>query len=280
MDTPNPVMVDRWTGAAPYWEKYRATIRQMLAPVAQGLVDAARIGPGQSVLDIATGPGEPALSIAAVVGPAGSVTGIDLVPGMIAAARRAAERTGLANIRFEVATAAALPFADNSFDAVVCRFGVMFFPSPVDAVREMLRVLKPGGRLALAVWGAEDQNSFFHCLSRVVGKYVEPSPPSPDAPDGFRFARPGDLLEVLVQAGVTEALERLLEFDIQAPISAEEFCALRFEMSEQLREKAAKLPEPQLSELKREAIEALREYATDQGMSFPAQVLIVSGYRP
>jgi ubiquinone/menaquinone biosynthesis C-methylase UbiE len=266
----------RWSTAAPFWEKYRAIILEMFAPVTQALIEDSSIAGGHAVLDIATGPGEPALSVAAVVGREGKVNGVDPAPEMIAAARRAAERGGLGNCQFDVAFADDLPFPADSFDAVVSRFGVMFFPSPGNAVREMLRVLRPGRKLALAVWDLEERNPFFDTLSRVIERYVK-SGPAPETADQFRFASPGRLRDVLGEAGALGPAERLLPFQIQAPISAEDFWTLRCEMSEKLREKVAVLSGEQLAEAKREALEALGTCSTAHGMSFPAQVLIVSG---
>jgi ubiquinone/menaquinone biosynthesis C-methylase UbiE len=274
---PSQDVINRWSGVAPFWEKYRPIIRQMFAPVTHALVEDGLIGSGQSVLDIATGPGEPALTIASVVGPEGKVFGIDPVPEMVEAARKEADRLGFKNAQFEVAPADPLPFSADNFDAAVSRFGVMFFPSPVDAVREMLRVLKPGGKLALAVWHLAENNPFFYTLSRVIGQYVDFPPPAPDAPEPFRFANPGMLRDILGEAGALAPCERLLQFTIAAPISVEDFWTLRMEMSETLRQKASMLSLEQLTEVKRLALEALRHYSAGNRMSFPAEVLIVSG---
>jgi len=249
----------------------------MFAPVTRALAEDAQISGGQTVLDIATGPGEPALSVAALVGPEGKVAGIDLIAEMAAAARREASRLGLENVTFDVASADQLPFAPDTFDAAINRFGVMFFPSPLDAIREMLRVLKPGGNLAFAVWSFADRNPFHCSLSRVVDRFIDPPPVAPDAPDAFRFATRGKLLELCDQAGVVASVEHLLQFRIDAPVPAEDFWALRLEMSEKLREKIARLPTEQGAEVHRLAVESLSEYSTDLGLSFPAEVLIVSG---
>jgi ubiquinone/menaquinone biosynthesis C-methylase UbiE len=274
---PDQEVISAWRASAPFWEKHREIIRQMFAPVTQALVEDGLIGSGNTVLDIATGPGEPALTIAALVGSEGDVFGIDPASEMVDAARRATDYLGFRNAQFEVASADRLPFPADTFDAVVSRFGVMFFPSPVDGVREMLRVLKPGRKLALAVWHFAENNPFHYTLSRVIERFVDSPPPAPDAPDAFRFARPGKLRGALAEAGAMSPSERLLRFTIQASTSVEDFWTLRCEMSEKLREKLATLSGEQLSEVKRQALEVLRGYSTDRGMSFPAEVLIVTG---
>lgn len=274
---PDNEVINRWTNSAPFWEKHHAVIRQLFAPVAQALIDDAKIGAGQTVLDVATGPGEPALSVAPLLGPEGKIFGVDPIPEMIAGARRAAERLGLKNAKFEVGFGDQLPFPDSTFNAAISRFGVMFFPSPVDGIREMLRVLKPAGKLALAVWSSTERNPFHHVLADIIDRFVDPSPLEPDAPDAFRFASPGKLLAILSQAGVAAPTERVLKFKIEAPVSVEEFWALRCEMSESFSKKLAALSTEQSAELKRLAIEAFREYSTERGISFPAEVLILSG---
>jgi ubiquinone/menaquinone biosynthesis C-methylase UbiE len=147
---PDQEAISAWRNSAPFWEKHREITRQMFAPVTHALVEDGLIAGGHTVLDIATGPGEPALTIADLVGPEGKVFGIDPAPEMVQAARRAADRLGFRNAQFQIASADRLPFPTDTFDSVVSRFGAMFFPSPVDAVREMLRVVKQGRKLALA----------------------------------------------------------------------------------------------------------------------------------
>jgi len=273
----NKEVIGQWSESALYWEKYRTVIQEMFAPVTQALIEDAGITRGSVVLDVATGTGEPALSIADLVGPEGKVVGTDVVPEMVEAARREGSRRKLRNCSFEVAFSDSLPFPDSTFDAAVSRFGVMFFPSPVDCVRDILRVLKPSGKIVMAVWHFAERNPLDYVVSRVVERYVESTAPTLHSPDMYRFAEPGELLAVLSRAGAIAPSERLLQFSIQASISAEEFWTLRSEMSEKLRTKLAGLSKPQLAEVKREVIEALGAYSSERGVRFPAEVLLVSG---
>ena len=275
----NEDVLANWTALAPYWETHSEAIRGMFAPVTEALVQETHIEPGHSVLDVATGTGEPALSVARIVGPAGSVVGVDPVAEMIAAARRAADGLQLANIRFQTASAQLLPFPDASFDAVVSRFGIMFFPSPLQAVREMLRVTKAGRTLAFAVWGFADRNPFHCVLSHVVDRYVAPETLKPDSPEAFRFASPGKLLKVLKEAGATHSSERLFQFTITVALSVEDFWALRLQMSDKLRTKLTRLAPDKQSAIRHQVIQAFQPYATAKGLSLPAEVLIVSGAR-
>ncbi len=275
----NKDLVSQWGQSAPYWEKHREMIRGMFAPITRALIEDAQIASGHSVLDVATGPGEPALSIAEVVGPQGSVVGIDPVPEMITAAQRAAGRTRLNNARFEIAFADLLPFPTDHFDAAVSRFGVMFFPFPVEGVRQMLRVLKPKARLAFAVWHTEETNPFHYVVSQLVERYIPSEPIPPDSPDAFRFAAAGKLLNVLNEAGAVASSERLLQFKIEASLSVADFWTLRSEMSDKLRTKLAGLSKSQLAAVRNEVTDNLRPYSTERGMSFPAEVFIISGQK-
>ena len=269
-------IIDRWNNSARYSEKNREIIRQMFAPVSDALIDDAEIAPGYSVLDVATGPGEPALRIAELVGSNGEVVGIDPVAGMIEASRRAAEQLSLNNTRFETAGADSLPFPDDRFDAVVSRFGVMFFPSPVAGASEMLRVLKPGKTMAFAVWHFRDDNPFHYVLARIVDAVLPPPELPPDAPDTFRFAATGKLQAIVAEAGAANPMERLFRFSIDVPLSPEDFWNLRMEMSEKLRERLATLQPDSFEDLKRRSIAAFQEYSSAHGLSFPAEVRLVS----
>jgi hypothetical protein len=141
----------------------------------------------------------------------------------------------------------------------------------------MLRVLKPGGRIALAVWHFAEKNPFHYAVSQIVDRYFDAPPPAPDALDAFRFAERGKLLHILSSAGATSTSERLLEFSIRARTSLEDFWTLRSEMSDKFRTRLAQLSPPQLQALRGEVVEAIRTYSSKDEICFPSEVLIISG---
>ena len=268
-----------WIESARYWEKYSPFIRTMFAPVTAALIEDAGICEGQTVLDVAGGPGEPSLTIAETVGPSGAVICTDAVAEMVQAAERAAHGRGITNVSFRQCPADLLPFDRDSFDVVVCRLGVMFFPDPLSGLREMLRVTKPRGMLALAAWHQSDLNPFCSSVSDVLSHYVEMPQIDPDAPGAFRFAQPGKLAKILRNAGAVDVRERILKFQIAAPISVDEFWELRSATSSTLREKLASFPDAQVCQVAEDVKEDVRGFFPNGQMSFPGQMIIVSGQK-
>jgi SAM-dependent methyltransferase len=269
--------LNAWKTSARYWEKYRALIAPMFAPLTSGLIEEAGISKGQRVLDIGGGTGEPSLTIAGVVGSTGSVMYTDPVGGMVEVAQSEAARRGLTNIDFRQCSADNLPFPDGSFDVAVSRLSAMFFANPVTGVREALRVIVKNAYVSCVVWGPAEANPFFSSVSEVVDRFVEPLDRDPDAPDAFRFAVPGKLARTLKKAGAEDVVERQLNFQIDAKISPEQFWELRSEMSESLRGKIARLAPDQLPIVKEAVVDAIRRYFVSGKMSFPAEALIVTG---
>jgi ubiquinone/menaquinone biosynthesis C-methylase UbiE len=269
--------LDAWQTSARYWDRYRVLIAQMFAPLTSGLVEEARIGVGRKVLDIGGGSGEPSLAISSIVGATGSVMYTDPVAGMVESAQAEAGRRGLTNIHFRQCSADDLPFDDRAFDVAVSRLSAMFFVDPVTGVREALRVIVEDGYASFVVWGPEEANPFFSSVNDVVDRFVESPHQDPDAPDAFRFAVPGKLAGILVNADAENVVERQLNFQIEAAISFEQFWQLRTEMSETLREKMARITPAQLPTIRQAVADAARRYFVSGKMSFPAEALIVSG---
>jgi ubiquinone/menaquinone biosynthesis C-methylase UbiE len=269
--------VERWQKSARYWDKYRVLIEEMFAPLTSGLIEAARIGIGQRVLDIGGGGGEPSLTISSIVGPKGSVMYTDPAAGMVKVARTEAGKRALTNIRFTQCSVADLPFADRTFDVAVGRLSAMFFADPLAGVREAVRVIIEDGYVSFVVWGPKEANPFFSTITDVIDRFVEAPAEDPDAPDLFRFGVLGKLAEILERADAKNVIERQLNFEIEATISFEQFWQLRTEMSETLREKMARLAPAQLPTIKQAVADAARRYFVSGKMSFPAAALIVTG---
>jgi SAM-dependent methyltransferase len=217
MSAPDPAKIqvfrerlrEEWTGEKTVagWRKWHTQIAAFTRGATEAILEAAQLRPGLRVLDLASGVGDPALSIAAEVGPSGRVTATDLGPGMISLAEELARKKGIANIEFREASAESLPFPDAFYDVLTCRFGIMFFPDLAKALRECLRVLKPGGRVAFVAWGTKEQ-PFFTTTAGIVLKHVPnpPPPPDPDAPNLFMFGERGRLRRSLEVAALFRPL--------------------------------------------------------------------------
>jgi ubiquinone/menaquinone biosynthesis C-methylase UbiE len=268
-----------WETSSQYWNKYQALIEMMFAPLSSALIEAAQIAAGQSVLDVGGGSGEPSLTIASVVGNCGSVTYTDPAAGMVRSSRDEAARRGFTNISFHQCPVEHLPFADSSFDAAVGRLSAMFFPDVVAGLRETLRVVKPGSRVSFLVWGGRDVNPFFTVVTDTLDRFVQAEPEEEDAPAAFRFATPGKLADRLREAGATSVSEDTLDFMVEAPITVGQFWELRTEMSDTFRKKLARLVPDQIAAIRYTVQKAVADYFKTGAMSFPAQVLIVTGQK-
>jgi ubiquinone/menaquinone biosynthesis C-methylase UbiE len=281
MSTPNnnysTEVLREWKESAAFWRDHYPSIRTMFAPVTNSLIEEAGIIEGCVVLDVAGGSGEPSLTIAELVGPRGSVTCTDAVADMVEAAKAEAERRGLRNMEFRQCLADSLPFEQDTFDVTVCRLGVMLFPDVPAALNEMMRVTKSGGTLAFVVWGRNEANPFGHTVTDVLSQYLEIPAAPPDAPSAFRFAEPGKLARILTDAGAVQVRERELNFHIEAPLSSEQFWEMRSHMSGTLRDKLASLPPEQARQVGLDVQNAVQEFFPNGQMSFPAQMLMVSG---
>jgi len=266
-----------WRESAPYWAKHAGMVRTMFGPITIALIEAAGIKTGDAVLDVAGGAGEPSITITGAVGTSGSVACTDAVADMVVTSRRQARDRGLSNIDFTRCMGEALPFLTNSFDVAVCRLGVMLFPDPQAAIREMLRVVKPDGRVSLAVWSPRSSNPFFHVVADIVSHYVESPPEIPDAPGAFRFAESGKLADLLRDAGAVTVVQHRLAFALEALLTPKQFWEVRVELSDTLRTKVATLSAEQIARLAQEVEEAGSAFYESGRMRFPAEVLIVTG---
>ncbi len=198
-----------WTASSTVdaWRKWSEKLSVHTQPLTEAILDFAKLKPGLHVLDLASGAGEPALSIAKSINPDGNVTATDLSPEMLRIAEHNAQQAEVKNISFKQADAHQLPFDDESFDRVTCRIGAMYFWDCQRALEEIRRVLKSEGIAALVAWGPVEQSPFSTALLGPFMKRKEMPTPPPDAPQPMRFAAPGSLSSALSQAGFQSVVE-------------------------------------------------------------------------
>lgn len=205
-----------WAEHALEWEAWADTVAPQAEGLNRQLLEAAGIGPGARVLDLACGAGEPSLTAAELVGPDGHVTASDYSTEMLGVARRRAESNGRTNMTFEQADMQALPFADASFDHVISRFGFMYTEAPARAAAEILRVLRPGGRVALMVWGPMANNTVLSVALDAANARLEvldeEARRHPEV-----YAADGSLNAIFSGAGFAEPQEIDLRFEPSIP---------------------------------------------------------------
>ncbi len=198
-----------WNKFSPGWDKWDAFTMAFLRPMGEAIIRELNLPPTAAVLDIATGTGEPGLTIARNL-PRSSVVGTDLAEGMLETARARAKSAGLKNYRTQAADVCALPFPDASFDAISCRMGFMFFPDMALAAREMARVLKRGGRCATSVWMGPEGNPWITTMMATINKHAPQPPPVPGAPGMFRCAAPELIAGLFRDAGFGDVKESVV----------------------------------------------------------------------
>jgi len=271
---------EEWTEDATVaaWRKWQAPLSAFTRGASEAVLEAAQLRPGMRVLDLASGVGDPSLFVAEAVGPSGHVVATDLGPGMIGLAEEVARARSLSNIEFRVANVEALPFPDESFDVVTCRFGVMFFPDQLKAFRECLRVLKRGGRVAFVVWGRREQ-PFLGTTVGILMKYVEVPPPDPDAPHAFMFGERGLLKSRLEAAGFAQVREEVRTVQARWTGSAEEYWQQFTEVAAPFRPLVAKLTSETRGRAETEILAGLRKLSDGTAITMPLEIVIGTGVR-
>jgi ubiquinone/menaquinone biosynthesis C-methylase UbiE len=257
-------------------EKWKAKSAAMGRDVTQALVAYARPTPGMKVLDVASGTGEPAISLASRVGPEGEVTALDLSKDLLAIAEQRAEQRRLTNFRTCEADAHDLPFPDNAFDLVTCRFGIMFFTDCEKALREVRRVLKPAGRACFVAWGPFEQ-PYWASTMGIVHKHVGGSLLEPGTADMFRFADPGSLANLLHSAGFASVEEELTQVPWAWPGSAEEVWEYAQAVSAPFRPLLERIPENKREQIDAEVVATVRQYEDGGRIKFGVTVTLASG---
>jgi SAM-dependent methyltransferase len=208
---PTQHALHHWSAVAPAWEHDRDRLFEHVRSVSERLVDEVDPQPAQTLLELTAGPGETGFLAAPRLGPTGRLISSDFVPAMVEAARRGAAARGLDNIEFRVLDAQQIDLPDRSVDGVLSRFGLMLVPEQEQAMREIRRVLRPGGHCAYATWGAPDRNPWLFQIVMALLQNGHAPPGDPFAPGGvFSLATPDSNRELATAGGFSEvAVEEL-----------------------------------------------------------------------
>jgi SAM-dependent methyltransferase len=257
-------------------EKWKAKSAAMGQSVTDALVEYAAPKPEMRVLDLGSGTGEPAISLATKVGAHGHVTALDLSAELLVIAQERAQARGLTNFSTRQADAHSLPFPDSSFDLATSRFGVMFFREPELAFRELHRVLRPGARACLLVWGSVEQ-PYWQSMMGVVHRHVGGPLLAPGGSNPFRYAEPGSLAAVLRSAGFGHIEEETKTLPWTWPGTAEEVWEQAQAVAVPFRPLLERVPASLWPEINSQVMAAVGKYSDGGKIAFGATVVLVSG---
>ena len=260
-----------WRYWMPFLERwYGATTRQML--------DLARVQSGQHILDIAAGAGEPAMSAAERVGPGGYVLATDISEGIIELARQVAHERGLRQVETRAMDGEQLDLPEGRFDVVLCRLGLMYMPNPVTALREWRRVLRAGGRVAVAVFSTPDRNPWGAVPASIIRRRAQLPPPAPGQPGPFSLGSPGVLEGLFLQAGFTQPEVRMVPVPHRAA-SAAEYVQVAREAFGGFNAMMVQLPLEARESVWNEVQESLRSFESPSGFVVPGECLVVAAMK-
>ncbi len=267
-----------WATLSTTWSTWDALIQRQLGPAGDAIVESLRIAPDAHHLDVASGTGEPGLTIARLA-PEGRVVLTDLSAEMLDVAERRAADRGITNVETLVCSADDLPFGDATFDSVSVRFGFMFFPDGDQAAAELARVLKPGGRIAATVWIEPERNPWTTISMQAVASEVEVPAPLPGAPSMFRCAAPGHVSALYETAGLTDVAEHDVPLELVTD-SPEQYWEM---ISDHVSLIAAALkdigPEAR-ARMRAHAIDAVSAYVRDGQVHVPGLARCIVGTKP
>lgn len=266
---------EQWNKDGAAWRRWTPVLDSWYGEVTRQMLDLARIQPGQRILDIAAGAGEPAVSAAERVGPGGYVLATDISEGIVELALQVARERGLKQVETRAMDGEKLDLPDASFDAVLCRLGLMYMPHPVTALREWRRALKPGGRVAVGVFSTPDRNSWGAVPASIIRQRAQLQPPVPGQPGPFSLGSPGVLEDILIQAGFANS-------DIHAvPVphrttSAAEYVRVAREAFGGFNAMMANLPSTEQESVWNEVESSLRDFETPGGFEAPGECLVAA----
>jgi SAM-dependent methyltransferase len=272
-DTLRTQMLERWEHAAVGWGKRAEDVRNHGMPVSLWMIEHLALQPGQRVLELAAGPGDTGLMAAELVTPGGTLISSDGAEAMLYLARGRAEKLGIHNVEFKQFELEWIDLPTASVDAVLCRWGIMLSVDPGAAAREMRRVLRPGGHVAVAVWAPSDENPWATVPHGVLIERGLMEPPDPTQPGMFTLAAPGALSEVLEDAGFVDVVveEIVLERQYSDP---DEFIAETHDLSGMFSRALAGASEEQRTAVRESIAERLKPFTSADGtISLPGKSL-------
>ena len=266
---------EQWNKDGAAWRRWTPTLERWYGVSTRQMLDLARIQPGQRILDVAAGAGEPAVSAAERVGPGGYVLATDISEGIVELALQVARERGLEQIETRAMDGENLDLPDASFDAVLCRLGLMYMPHPVTALREWRRVLRPGGRVAVAVFSTPDRNSWGAVPASIIRRRAQLPPPVPGQPGPFSLGGAGVLEGVFRQTGFADPEVRAVPVPHGAA-SAAEYVRVAREAFGGFNAMMAHLPPQERDSAWNEVAASLRSFESAGGFEVPGECLVAA----
>jgi len=250
-----------WNKFSPGWKKWHLELHEHMQPAADGIISLLKPNGSQVILDIAAGTGEPGFSIATLL-TNGKVIITDLSDEMLDIARENAFKKGIANVEFRACDVCELPFADNTFDGVSCRMGFMFFPDMLLAAKEILRVLKPGGSIATAVWSTAEKNFWVTAIGEAINMNMQLPELPTETPGIFRCGKSGLMTNIFNEAGFINITESEVSCKLKCG-TAEIYWDMMTEIAAPVVAALSKADDALKDKIKREVYELINEKYPD-----------------
>jgi SAM-dependent methyltransferase len=266
---------EQWNKDGAAWRRWNPTLDRWYGEPTRRMLDLARIRPGQRILDVAAGAGEPAVSAAERVGPHGYVLATDLSEGIVELARQVALERGQAQVETRAMDGEALDLPAASFDAVLCRLGLMYMPHPVTALREWRRVLREGGRVAVVVFSTPDRNPWGAVPASIIRRRAQLPPPAPGQPGPFSLGDPGVLEDAFRRAGFAQPEVHAVPVPHRAARAAE-YVRVAREAFGGFNAMMAQLSPPEREAAWNEIEASMRSFESHGGFEAPGECLVAA----
>jgi SAM-dependent methyltransferase len=268
-----------WSSVAGAWAAHTEYVDERGAPITERMLELAQPRPGDRVLELACGPGSVGLAAAARVAPDGEVVLSDVVTEMTAIAAARAEALELRNVSAKVLDLERIEEPDNAYDVALCREGLMLVPDPGRAAREIARVVRPGGRVAVAVWGPRERNPWLGIVFDTVSAQLGTPTPPPGIPHPFSLDDADQLAGLLTAAGLSDVVVDEVPTPYEA-VSVDEWWERSSALAGPLAQRLARLPEAETQALRARAADAVRPYQAPNGaLNIPGVSLVAAGRR-